>query len=61
MIRVASHVLGVTAAYLGAVYGVSALADWLGGPNVANVASGIAAVAGFPAWLGGLSLGRAEP
>lgn len=59
LIRVASHVLGVTAACMGTVYGVSALAEYLGGPNAANVASGVAAVFLFPVWPGGLSLGKA--
>ena len=58
MIRVASHVLGVTAVYMGTVYGVSVLADYLGGPNVANVASATSAIFLFPVWLVSLSLGK---
>ena len=58
MIRVVSHVLGVTTVYMGTVYGVSALADYLGGPNVANIASATAAIFLFPVWLASLSLGK---
>lgn len=59
MIRVASHVIGVSTVYMGAVYGVSALAEYLAGANVANVASATAAIFLFPVWLISLSLGKA--
>lgn len=58
MIRTASHVIGVTAAYMGAVYGVSRLAEYLAGPHAANVASATAAIALFLPWLASLSLGK---
>lgn len=59
MIRVASHVIGVSTVYMGTVYGVSWLADYLAGPHAANVASATAAILLFPIWLAGLSLGKA--
>lgn len=56
---IATHAIGVTAVYMGVVYGVSWLAGQLAGPNAANVASAVAAISLFLPWLAGLSLGKA--
>ena len=58
MIRVASHVIGVTVTYLGAVYGISWLAEYLAGPTAGSVAASVAAIALFLPWLASLSLGK---
>lgn len=59
MIRVASHVIGVSTVYMGTVYGVSWCAEYLAGPTAGSVAASVAAIALFLPWLASLSLGKA--
>lgn len=61
MIRIAMHVIGVTACYVAACYGVGAIAGHLGGVHAESVARTTSAMVLLPFWGLGLALDRRSP